>query len=354
MDRMEPLQTVRWSPCGDAVRIVDQRHLPAQYLERDLRTVGEICDAIRTLAVRGAPAIGICGAMGIVAAMQGHELEAPGAFRDRLRGVASEIREARPTAVNLSWAVDRVMSIAGAVEGTNSDLLEALRAEASTILAEDRAMCEMIGTNGRSLLFDGARILTHCNAGALATGGIGTALAPLYRGARDGLRFTVFADETRPLFQGSRLTSWELARAGIPVTVIADNVAASLMRAGAIDLCLVGADRIAANGDVANKIGTYGVAVLARHHGLPFYVAAPTSTIDAASATGAAIPIEERGREEVSQVMGTLVVPNDAAVYNPAFDVTPAGLVTAIVTDQGVYRGPYDFSRVAGGGGPPH
>ena len=351
MAHLENIDAVRWSPSGDAVRIIDQRCLPGEYVECDLRSVDQICEAIRTLAVRGAPAIGICGAMGVVAALLDHEMEAPSFFRERLRVVASEIREARPTAVNLAWAVDRMTAVARSVVGSNGEVLAALRNEATTILDEDRAMCEAIGANGLALLFDGVRVLTHCNAGALATGGIGTALAPIYVAVRAGLRVAVYADETRPLMQGSRLTAWELTRAGIPVTVIADNMAASLMRAGAIDLCIVGADRIAANGDVANKIGTYGVAVLARHHGIPFYVAAPTSTIDAATPTGDAIVIEQRRRDEVAAPFGRLLAPNDAAVYNPAFDVTPAELVTAIVTDRGVFRLPYDFSVAGGGGG---
>ena len=349
MEYPENIEAVRWSPSGDAVRIIDQRCLPGEFVERDLRSVDDICEAIRTLAVRGAPAIGICGAMGVVAALVDHEMEAPSVFLERLRVVASEIRETRPTAVNLAWAVDRMTAVAlSVVGGNNGDVLSALRQEATAILAEDRAMCEAIGANGLTLLSDGVRVLTHCNAGALATGGIGTALAPIYVAARAGLRVAVYADETRPLMQGSRLTAWELARAGIPVTVIADSMAASLMRAGAIDLCLVGADRIAANGDVANKIGTYGVAVLARYHGIPFYVAAPTSTIDAATRSGEAIVIEQRRRDEVAAPFGRLLAPNDAAVYNPAFDVTPAELVTAIVTDRGVFRLPYDFSATEG------
>lgn len=205
-------------------------------------------------------------------------------------------------------------------------------------------MCRAIGEHGSALIADGARVLTHCNAGALATGGMGTALAPVYVAHGRGLRVAVFADETRPLLQGSRLTAWELARAGVPVTVISDNMAASVMRSGHVDLCIVGADRIAANGDVANKIGTYGVAVLARHHGIPFYVAAPTSTIDPATATGADIVIEQRAAEEVAVPFGVRIAPVDASIHNPAFDVTPAELVTAIVTDTGIFRGPYRFT----------
>jgi methylthioribose-1-phosphate isomerase len=205
-------------------------------------------------------------------------------------------------------------------------------------------MCRRIGEYGLPLIADGARVLTHCNAGALATAGVGTALAPLYLAVEQGRHIEVYADETRPLLQGSRLTAWELERAGIPVTVVTDGMAASLMRAGAIDLCIVGADRIAVNGDVANKIGTYGVAVAARHHGIPFYVAAPSSTLDSATPDGAAIQIEQRDADEVRRGFGTLTAPIAARVHNPAFDVTPAALVTAIVTDTGVFRPPYDFS----------
>lgn len=352
---MQIIQTVRWSPAGDAVRIIDQTLLPGTFAERDLRTVDEVCEAIRTLAVRGAPAIGICGAMGIVTALLPHTGEAPAEFRERLRVAAAEIREARPTAVNLAWAVDRMRRLAEVTTEGNEALLAELRREATAILEEDRAMCEAIGAHGEVLLRDGARVLTHCNAGALATGGIGTALAPVYHAARRGRRVLVYADETRPLLQGSRLTAWELSRAGIPVTVIADNMAASLMALGAIELVIVGADRIAANGDVANKIGTYGVAVLAHHHGIPFYVAAPTSTIDPTTPTGREIVIEQRAQEEVIRPFGASTAPVGVMVCNPAFDVTPAALVTAIVTDRGIVRGPYDFAGEwwASGGPPP-
>jgi methylthioribose-1-phosphate isomerase len=226
----------------------------------------------------------------------------------------------------------------------NDELLQALRVEATAILEEDRAMCRRIGEHGLPLVADGARVLTHCNAGALATGGIGTALAPIYLAHEAGRRVEVYVDETRPLLQGSRLTAWELARAGIPVTVLADNMAASLMRAARVDLCIVGADRIAANGDVANKIGTYGVAISARHHDIPFYVAAPSSTFDPATPSGDAIPIEQRAPEEIACGFGRRTAPDDVRMHNPAFDVTPAALVSAIVSDVGVHRRPYDFS----------
>ena len=341
---MQIIRAVDWSPDGDAVRIIDQRRLPATLTERDLQTLDDVCDAIRTLAVRGAPAIGVAGAMGMVVALRPLVHEPEHAFRERLCGVAGEIRATRPTAVNLPWAIDRMLARASASQGSPADVLDALREEATDIRDEDRAMCQRIGEHGLSLIPDGARVLTHCNAGALATAGIGTALAPIYLAAAAGRRVEVLVDETRPLLQGSRLTSWELTRAGIPATVIADNMAASLMRAGRVDLCIVGADRIARNGDVANKVGTYGVAVAARHHGIPMYVAAPTSTFDPATPNGDAIEIEQRSPDEVRRGFGTLTAAEGASVHNPAFDVTPAALITAIVSDRGVHRPPYDFA----------
>jgi methylthioribose-1-phosphate isomerase len=340
---MEIVQSVRWSDDASAVRIIDQRRLPERYVERDLRTLEEVCAAIRTLAVRGAPAIGIAGAMGLV-------VVAGGAGSTRREDLLADVHEAaacirgtRPTAVNLPWALDRMLRCAHEVEGDVSHVLAALRREATAILDEDRAMCRAIGEHGLTLVQDGARVLTHCNAGALATGGIGTALAPIYVAAEQGRRVHVYADETRPLLQGSRLTAWELTRAGIPVTVLADNMAASLMRAGEVDLCIVGADRIAANGDVANKIGTYALALAAQHHEIPFYVAAPRSTFDGATPSGDAIVIEQRDPGELRESFGVVTAPAGARVHNPAFDVTPSELVTAIVSDRGIHRPPYSF-----------
>ena len=341
------IEAVRWSPDGTAVRIIDQRALPADYVERDLRTLEEVCDAIATLAVRGAPAIGVAGAMGLVASLLPYAGATVDEFTDRLNAHAERIRATRPTAVNLPWAIDRMLRRAGGGRRGDAprEVLSVLRDEATRILAEDRAMCRSIGEHGVSLLAPDARVLTHCNAGALATGGMGTALAPIYVAVERGAHVSVFADETRPLLQGSRLTAWELSRAGIPVTVLTDGMAASLMQRGSIDLCIVGADRIAANGDFANKIGTYALAIVARHHGVPFYVAAPTSTIDPAVPDGDAIVIEQRSADEVRRSFGRLVAPEEAEIYNPAFDVTPGSLVTAFVTDRGVIRPPYDFSR---------
>ena len=325
------------------MRIIDQTLLPERAVERDLRTVDDVCEAIATLAVRGAPAIGVAGAMGLYASLLPHAGEPPARFRERLDAHARRIAHTRPTAANLAWAVREMLHAANAANGDTAGVLAALRDRAGALLEEDRAMCRRIGEHGAPLIPDGARVLTHCNAGALATTGIGTALAPVYAAAAAGRRVEVIADETRPLLQGSRLTAWELARAGIPVRVIADGAAGSLMRAGRVDLVIVGADRIAANGDVANKIGTYPLSVLARHHGIPFYVAAPASTFDPTLDTGDAIVIEQRSRDEIARGFGRVTVPEGAAVENPAFDVTPAALVSAIVSDRGVHRPPYRF-----------
>jgi methylthioribose-1-phosphate isomerase len=341
---VEPIRSVQWSPDGTALRIIDQRRLPSEFVELDLKTLDEIKDAIATLAVRGAPAIGVAAAIGLVASLLPFENESPVLFRARLQTHAAILAATRPTAVNLAWALARMTARANSTLTTStSDLITVLRAEATTILDEDRAMCDSIGAHGLQFVPDGARVLTHCNAGALATAGIGTALAPVYLAHRAGRRVSVFANETRPLLQGSRLTAWELSRAGIPVTILTDGMAASLMRAGEIDVVLVGADRVAANGDTANKIGTYAVAVAAKHHGIPFYVCAPWSTIDRATATGDAIIIEERAPHEVRFAAGAAIAPPDAAVRNPAFDITPAELITGVITDKGVYRSPYSF-----------
>ena len=339
------IQSVQWSAGQGAVRIIDQRLLPNEFVERDLTTLDLVCDAIRTLAVRGAPAIGICGAMGLCVALSALDATSRDELLSRARETVAVIAATRPTAVNLSWALDRVMRRAESTSGDTSAILEAMRNEASAILEEDRAMCWRIGEAGAPLIGEGARVLTHCNAGALATAGIGTALAPVYVATFEGRKVCVLATETRPLLQGSRLTAWELTRAGIPVTVITDGAAASRMRAGDVDLCIVGADRVVANGDFANKVGTYALAVLAHHHRIPFYVAMPSSTIDPSLASGADITIEERDPREVSTLGDRRVAPEQASVGNAAFDVTPADLVTAFITDGGIVRPPYDFSR---------
>lgn len=347
---MTVVEAVRWSPGGDALDIIDQRCLPGELVRRELRTVDEVCDAIQTLSVRGAPAIGIAAAIGLVVSLASSANAAHTSRADFLEAVdrlAARIEATRPTAVNLPWAMARMARVARGAAGNALAILDALRADATLMLAEDRAMCRRIGEHGLEFVVHGARVLTHCNAGALATGGIGTALAPIYVAAEQGRTVRVFADETRPLLQGSRLTAWELGQAGIDVTLLVDSMAASLMRTGAVDLVIVGADRIAANGDVANKIGTYALAIAARHHGVPFYVAAPWSTVDTATRTGEDIVIEHRDGEEVRSGFGTKTAPEGVAAYNPAFDVTPFELITAIITDRGVHRAPFSFD-VAG------
>ena len=335
------VQAIAWSPTG-AVRIVDQRALPDAYVTRDLESAAAVADAIRTLQVRGAPLIGIAAAMGLVAGTREVRTAGRKEFVDRVHELAVLLRATRPTAANLGWALDRMRRVADETPGTGAVLWEQLRREATKIWEEDRDMCRRIGEYGQSLLPDDAHVLTHCNAGALATGGLGTALAPLYLAHDAGRRVHVFVDETRPVLQGSRLTAWELTQAGIPCTVIADGAAAALMRATRIDLVLVGADRIARNGDVANKIGTYGLAVAAQHHGIPFYVAAPGSTIDPTMSTGEDIPIEQRPHDEVRRMAGRAVTPPEAAVLNPAFDVTPARFITGYVTERGIVRPPFE------------
>ncbi len=282
--------------------------------------------------------------MGLVVALSDCAATDRESFLIAVHELSTRIGAVRPTAVNLPWAMERMRRAADSTPGDAPLILIELRAEATRILDEDRAMCRRIGEHALPLLPQSPRILTHCNAGALATGGIGTALAPIYLAAEQGRAVHVYADETRLLLQGSRLTAWELEQAGIPVTVLADNMAASLLRSGAVDLVIVGADRIAANGDVANKIGTYSLALAARHHGVPFYVAAPWSTVDPATATGDDIEIEQRAAIEVSHWNGAAVSASGAAVYNPAFDVTPAALISAIITDRGVVRPEYRFS----------
>jgi methylthioribose-1-phosphate isomerase len=340
---METVHAVRWGEDRRSVRIIDQRALPGALVERDLCTLDDVCTAIRELAVRGAPAIGIAAAMGFVVALAPYAVRPPAELAARAEEIERALRATRPTAVNLAWALSRMLRVvAGGLTGPAA--IAALEAEATAILDEDRAMCRRIGEHALALLPVDAQVMTHCNTGALATGGIGTALAGVYLAAERGDRVRVYAGETRPLLQGSRLTAWELGRAGLDVVLFTDSMAAALMRERRIDCCLVGADRIAVNGDVANKIGTYAMAIAARHHGIPFYVAAPSSSIDPRTTTGDAIVIEQRGADEVRRGFGVATAPAGVAVYNPAFDVTPAALITAIVSDRGVHRPPWDFS----------
>ena len=323
------------------MRILDQRALPETEITRDLESAEAVAEAIRTLQVRGAPLIGIAAAMGLVAATRAQRTAARGEFLARLTQLAAVLGDARPTAVNLRWALNRMVRVAEATPGDASALWERLRAEATAIWHEDRDMCRRIGAHGLSVLTDGANVLTHCNTGALATGGIGTALAPIYLAHEQGRRVHVYIDETRPLLQGSRLTAWELTQAGVACTLITDGAAATLMHQAMIDVVLVGADRICANGDFANKIGTYGLAVLAEHHGVPFYCAAPWSTVDATLARGGLIPIEQRAPGEVTAIAGHAIAPVGVAALNPAFDVTPARYVKGFITDRGIVQPPF-------------
>ena len=336
-------EAIRWSADGRAVDIIDQTQLPEREVRLQLADVDAVADAIRRLAVRGAPAIGIAAALGLALDAAAHTKLDKENFLQRVEQSAALLRNTRPTAVNLFWAVERMRQRAHelAREHAVAEIACKLYGEATQILEEDRAMCRAIGEHGLSIIPEHARVLTHCNAGALATGGMGTALAPIYLAHEVGRDVKVYADETRPLLQGSRLTVWELQRAGIDVTLIPDVVAGSLMKKGEIDLVIVGADRIAANGDVANKIGTYPLAVLAKHHDIPFYVAAPSSTVDRSTPSGDEIIIEERDADEVRRGFGVLTAPADARVLSPAFDVTPAELITAVITDRGVLRPPF-------------
>ena len=336
-----PEPTVRWIGGLDGrMEIIDQTLLPTEFKFIPLTTVEDVWEAIKTLRVRGAPAIGVAAAMGIVAAIQrAGDDEAD--VLESVRRAADYLATSRPTAVNLFWALDRMKRAAQQYRGKGGwEIKEALLAEAKAIRDEDAAMCRRIGDNGAHLITEGCGVLTHCNAGSLATAEYGTALAPLYRAHEMGRHFRVYADETRPLLQGARLTMWELQQAGIDCTLICDNMAAVVMRQGKVDLVIVGADRIAANGDTANKIGTYGVAVLAAHHKIPFYVAAPSSTFDLSLKSGAAIPIEERGADEVTHGFGRPTAPAGAKVYCPAFDVTPAELIAGLITERGVIERP--------------
>jgi len=328
-----------------SLALLDQTLLPRRVAYRACRTAEDVHDAIRRLQVRGAPAIGVAAAYGMALGLRRSDARGAGAVRREAARVSAFLQTSRPTAVNLRWAAERVRAAVGRSGACDaaSAAAAALR-EARAIEREDRALCAAIGRAGAPLLGPGARVLTHCNAGALATAGSGTALAVIYEAARRGRRPRVWVDETRPLLQGARLTLWELLRAGIPATLVCDNMAAALMRAGRVDAVLVGADRIAANGDAANKIGTYGLAVLARAHGIPFYVAAPRTTFDLATPDGRRIPIEERAEAEVTAPGGVSWAPRGARAWNPAFDVTPAHLITAFVTDAGRVHPPYSKS----------
>ncbi|MBX3234821.1 MAG: S-methyl-5-thioribose-1-phosphate isomerase [Nitrospiraceae bacterium] len=330
--------TVEWK--DGAVRLLDQSRLPGQVEFLDCRDYRAVAHAIRELKVRGAPAIGVTAAMGVALGAQTVTASDYGAFAEQVDEICDHLAAARPTAVNLFWAIARMkQKLAACKAQPVAQIKEELVRESQAILDEDIALCKAMGRHGAVLIKDGQTVLTHCNAGALATAGYGTALGVIRAAWEQGKQIRVIADETRPVLQGARLTAWELMQDKIPVTLITDNMAGSLMRQGKIHLCVVGADRIAANGDVANKIGTYSVAVLAKAHGIPFYVAAPYSTIDLATKTGADIPIEERNPLEVTSIHGSHpIAPEGVAVFNPAFDVTPADLIAGIITERGVFK----------------
>lgn len=336
----DPFRTIEWK--SDHIRLLDQTLLPRQEEYIQIRSVDQMCDAIRRLAVRGAPAIGVAAAMGIALGM----LKAPGGNKESVvrhfEDVCRQIGSTRPTAVNLFWAIARMKKVFGSCKDvTSQQLKDRLVEEAVLMEQEDRQLCERIGRAGSGLLKDGDTVLTHCNAGGLATAGYGTALGVIRAAFEEGKNIRVISDETRPLNQGARITSWELHKLGIPVTLIPDNPAGTLMQRGEVNKVIVGADRIASNGDAANKIGTYSVAVLADYHKIPFYVAAPLSTIDMSLASGREIPIEERDPREVTHLCGVSIAPEGVQARNIAFDVTPHELITGIVTEWGTASDPY-------------
>jgi methylthioribose-1-phosphate isomerase len=334
------MTSIEW--LGTSVRFLDQTELPLKELYIETSELEVLNDAIIKLKVRGAPLLGICAAYGILLGIQSAKKSSLGTMQEHFETAAGSIAATRPTAKNLFWSLERMRNVLrlNLHESTES-LFEKLEREALAIHAEDKRMCDDIGRFGSELIPNGAKILTHCNTGALATGGIGTAFGVLLSAHRSGKNIHVYADETRPLLQGARLTMWELMNAGIPSSLITDNSAAWTIKTKKIDLIITGADRITANGDSANKIGTYNLALLAKAHSIPFYIAAPTSTIDTSIRQGEDIPIEERGADEIVNGFGKQVAPNDSKVFAPAFDVTPNGLITAIITEQGILRPPY-------------
>lgn len=342
--------TISWTPQG-TIRLIDQTRLPLEEVYLECGTVDEVAHAIRTLQVRGAPAIGIAAAMGLALGARTIRETDHAAFCAALERVGDQLIRTRPTAVNLAWAIRRMLGVARKSRDLPvAEIQTRLTAESETMREEDIRINQAIGRHGQALVPNPARILTHCNAGGLATAGYGTAIGVIRAAAEAGKRIKIWVDETRPLLQGARLTAWELAKAGIPATLITDNMAGHFMQRGEVDLVVVGADRIARNGDAANKIGTYSVAVLARAHGIPFYVAAPISTLDLSLSSGKEIPIEERAQTEVTEIGGRRLAPVGMRAANPAFDVTPASYVDAIITERGIARAPYDESlpRLAG------
>src|SRR5437870_3869890 len=336
-------KTLEWTESG--IRFIDQRRLPTEEVYVTCATYEQVAEAIRSMTVRGAPAIGVAAAMGIALGMRASSADAPAGLRRDFERIAETLAATRPTAVNLFWAIDRMRRrFEQAINRSPDQIKQALIKEAQQMYVEDIAACEAMGRHGATLLPASGGVLTHCNAGALATCGYGTALGVIRAAVEQGKKIHVYADETRPFLQGSRLTAWELMKDGIPTTVISDNMAGAMMKQGKIGAIVVGADRIAANGDVANKIGTYMLAVLAKEHGIPFYVAAPFSTVDLDTPDGSRIPIEQRNPREVTHIAGKQMVPDGTEVENPAFDVTPAKYVSAIVTEKGIARAPYGES----------
>ena len=334
------VETIEWTP--DGVLMIDQTKLPREKVYVRCRTYEEVAEAIVTMVIRGAPAIGVAAAMGVALGVLHAD---PARLDEEFNRICARLAGTRPTAVNLFWAIGRMKRLYASLEGQPIEQIrEAMVAEAQRVKAEDIEINRAMGRHGAPLVPDGKTVLTHCNAGALATAGYGTALGVIRAAREAGKNIDVFADETRPFLQGARLTAWELQEDGIPTTLITDNMAGYFMRQGRIGCVVVGADRIAANGDVANKVGTYPVAVLAKENGVPFYVAAPISTLDLTLASGDAIPIEQRPAREVTEVFGVPVAPEGIAVENPAFDVTPARYVTAIITERGVARAPFETS----------
>ncbi len=339
---MIPIKTIEWAEDAQAARLVDQTLLPNELKYLDVQDAPTMWEAIKMLRVRGAPAIGIAAGMGVYLGVRHCVTTDYAMFKREVDATAAYLNTSRPTAVNLFWATKRMQALVAAHAMLSvSAIKQAMLAEAIAMVAEDNAVCQAIGAHGANLINHNDTWLTHCNAGGLATAQWGTATAPIYVATAQGKRVSVFADETRPLLQGARLTAWELQQVGVPVTLITDNMAASVMAQGKINGVIVGTDRVAANGDVCNKIGTLGVAILAKEFGIPFYVAAPLSSIDMSLASGELIPIEERKPEEITEGFGRRTAPHGVAVYNPAFDVTPHKYVTALITEKGIVRAPF-------------
>jgi methylthioribose-1-phosphate isomerase len=337
------IQTLEWTPRG--VIFIDQTKLPTEEVYVTCTTHQQVADVIRNMVVRGAPAIGVAAAMGIALGVQNSKAGNAADLKKDLDGISETIRQTRPTAVNLFWAIRRMQDkFATLINLPVDQIKKALIEESQRMHAEDIAANQAMGRHGATLMPSSGGVLTHCNAGALATAGYGTALGVIRAAVEAGKKIHVYADETRPFLQGSRLTAWELMKDGIPTTVISDNMAGVMMQQGKIGAIVVGADRIAANGDVANKVGTYTVAILAKEHGIPFYVAAPISTVDLETPDGSKIPIEQRNKREVSHIAGKQMVPDGVEIENPAFDVTPAKYVAAIITEKGIARAPYGES----------